>query len=692
MSVKIKTNSLTALPTALVEGATTEGNEDRSMYFRTDGTLNWSGTQLSWSGNIMIDIVNSASGTVTTHTISTANSPQSLADGESMWVSIDRTQTSETLTVNRTSVTPIPAQTPTNRTVLVFARRKDGAAADLHLPWMRTSISSGQSFDFKTGTGSLATTTGAGTVQLNNAAASSPPKVPAIGTNGTLSVTATTATGSYAIKGTGDGSGAGLWGVGGAFGPGGKFTAGASGPAVEAWDGNISFEGTGGRVVDMDDPVEQQDATTKKWVEEDAFLGWALANWGSKTTGVEDTYDLCWTQVDTTEYTTSGGNAFWTVIGGSSDAPHAARSSDSGYWKNANSQIATAFAAVGASFPYPMGGVVSAVQSDGTTVLNGVEIGFNTNAGSADDNMRSWISLDNGYTWSINQNNNNSTGERYTGKQWAARGRVFAASCDDAITNTSPGLVSFQVDTPGALATEYPLSIAGGQLSHFVDNGTYAVIIGAANTTNNSSAATKADITNTGGSWASVALGTTSPCTGLIWEPVGERFIAIFASGEIRYSASGLGAPTAAWALATTIGSPNTNVANNCIATDGLGNVVVLGAGTIHYSTDNGLTYTQSYIEGLGGTPSLTYIAYGGGFWVAGGAALNGCSLLLTISTKDLTLSNNAGPTRSWIRRYPGADSANGITKIVYGNRQFAAITQGAVYMTPGHVITNWND
>lgn len=119
-----------------------DGQEDRSAYFRSDDPVVWSGTSLTFTQNIILEIVNTKSGTLTQHTILVAGSPISLSDGSSAYISVSRTTASENVSVVLSSVTPIPAQTQSNKDIFVLARR---VGSRLHIPLHKEVLNSGQS-------------------------------------------------------------------------------------------------------------------------------------------------------------------------------------------------------------------------------------------------------------------------------------------------------------------------------------------------------------------------------------------------------------------------------------------------------------------------------------------------------------------------------------------------------------------
>lgn len=136
--------SLTARAGELTD-AMGDAQEDRSAYLRSDNPVTWTGTQLQFTTDIVLEIINTKSGALKSATIQVADSPIALANNESAWVLIDRTVASENLTVNLSGTTPIPAQTQANKDVIIIARRKDALGAGyLHLPLHKQVLEPGQ--------------------------------------------------------------------------------------------------------------------------------------------------------------------------------------------------------------------------------------------------------------------------------------------------------------------------------------------------------------------------------------------------------------------------------------------------------------------------------------------------------------------------------------------------------------------
>lgn len=124
-----------------------DSQEDRSAYLRSDTTVTWTGTELQFASDIILEIINTKNATIKTATILAANSPIVLANEESAWISIDRTLATQNVTINKSGTTPIPAQTQSNKDVFVIARRKDALGFTyLHIPLHKQIIEPGQTF------------------------------------------------------------------------------------------------------------------------------------------------------------------------------------------------------------------------------------------------------------------------------------------------------------------------------------------------------------------------------------------------------------------------------------------------------------------------------------------------------------------------------------------------------------------
>lgn len=139
--------------------------EDRSAYLRSTDPVTWDGSKLTFTADIVLEIVNTKNGTVTTHTLpaSSIYSPAVVAgeidltfDQYTAWVRVNRSATSETLSLNITPLNAIPAQTQADKDVFVlFKAVGTSGSADLYLPFIKQLINPGQTVRIgASGTGS----------------------------------------------------------------------------------------------------------------------------------------------------------------------------------------------------------------------------------------------------------------------------------------------------------------------------------------------------------------------------------------------------------------------------------------------------------------------------------------------------------------------------------------------------------
>lgn len=144
-NIRGTTNENLTARAGVLTDAMGDSQEDRSAYLRSNDPVTWTGSQLQFTSDIVLEIINTKSGTVKTATVLASNSPISLSNGESAWVSIDRTLTSENLTVYLSGTTPIPAQSQANKDIIVLARRQDNLGEGyLYLPFHKQVIEPGQ--------------------------------------------------------------------------------------------------------------------------------------------------------------------------------------------------------------------------------------------------------------------------------------------------------------------------------------------------------------------------------------------------------------------------------------------------------------------------------------------------------------------------------------------------------------------
>lgn len=124
-----------------------DAQEDRSGYLRSDSVVTWTGSEIQFSEDLILELINTKDGTLTQHTIAAANSPISVGNAESIYVKVKRDDASETLTLVNSGTTPIPAQTQLNKDVFVLFRRVDTASGlqMLHMPFHKQVLQPGQS-------------------------------------------------------------------------------------------------------------------------------------------------------------------------------------------------------------------------------------------------------------------------------------------------------------------------------------------------------------------------------------------------------------------------------------------------------------------------------------------------------------------------------------------------------------------
>jgi hypothetical protein len=118
--------------------------EDRSAFIRSNSPVVWTGTQLQFTDNIVLEIINSKIGTTTLHTILTSGSPLNLTNGQIAYITVDRTTASENVTL--TVGTSTPAQVQANKDIFVLFKRIDiSGQGFLFLPFNRQVFRAGQS-------------------------------------------------------------------------------------------------------------------------------------------------------------------------------------------------------------------------------------------------------------------------------------------------------------------------------------------------------------------------------------------------------------------------------------------------------------------------------------------------------------------------------------------------------------------
>jgi hypothetical protein len=148
------TDSFTGAISKLITNANTTSyaisyeQEDRSAYLRSDNTILWNGANLTFTSDIILEMVNSLSGIVEQHRIAASNSPIAIGNGQSIWATITRAPAgnTENLTIYNSGSTAIPAQSLTTDQVFVFFRAIEvGSITYLHIPFMKSLVNQGQS-------------------------------------------------------------------------------------------------------------------------------------------------------------------------------------------------------------------------------------------------------------------------------------------------------------------------------------------------------------------------------------------------------------------------------------------------------------------------------------------------------------------------------------------------------------------
>jgi len=117
--------------------------EDRSGFLRSNDPIIWDGNDLSFISNIELRIPNTKTGSYATYTVSTAQSPISLTNGEMAYVELDRTSPGA---LSVSLATSLPAQTQSNKDIIVLFQRIDAPAGNfLHIPFHKQVLRQGQS-------------------------------------------------------------------------------------------------------------------------------------------------------------------------------------------------------------------------------------------------------------------------------------------------------------------------------------------------------------------------------------------------------------------------------------------------------------------------------------------------------------------------------------------------------------------
>lgn len=141
---KIKSGSIVVNPSDLLQGSVQDLIEDRSAYLRSDDTVTWTGTQLEFTADIILEVINTANGAIKAFTISSAQSPMTLNNNESAYIAVDRAS-SGAETIIKSDTVAIPSHSNDDKDIFILFRRKTAGGADfLHLPLHKQLLSPGQ--------------------------------------------------------------------------------------------------------------------------------------------------------------------------------------------------------------------------------------------------------------------------------------------------------------------------------------------------------------------------------------------------------------------------------------------------------------------------------------------------------------------------------------------------------------------
>lgn len=131
----------------LYKGTTNQQDDiergDKTGFFRSDDFVTWTGTQIEFLADIVLEMNNTA-GTTQQYSVAVAGSPIALSNGEYAYITVNRNLNSQVVTMSVAS--SLPAQPAAGFDIIPFAKRIDaGGAAYLHLPFHKQLLSEGQS-------------------------------------------------------------------------------------------------------------------------------------------------------------------------------------------------------------------------------------------------------------------------------------------------------------------------------------------------------------------------------------------------------------------------------------------------------------------------------------------------------------------------------------------------------------------
>ncbi len=133
-------NSIT-LAASKVDDVLLNHQEDRSSFLRSDELVEFTGGAISFISDIVLEVLNTKTGTQISHVIEVSNSPIAIDNGESIWCSVDRAN-GGVVTINRSTITPIPSVSYADKDVYVLFTRIDSSTDSfLHIPLHKQVIS-----------------------------------------------------------------------------------------------------------------------------------------------------------------------------------------------------------------------------------------------------------------------------------------------------------------------------------------------------------------------------------------------------------------------------------------------------------------------------------------------------------------------------------------------------------------------
>ena len=160
---KINSSAIIENPVNLQKGSVQDQIEDRSSYLRSDEVITWTGSQIEFNSDIILEIINTSGGVIKTFTIASSQSPVALNNNESAYILVDR-GTTAAATIIKSDTVAIPAHSNSEKDNFILFRRKDTVSSEkiLHIPLHKQALDEGQSVRLGAsgsggGTGSLDT-------------------------------------------------------------------------------------------------------------------------------------------------------------------------------------------------------------------------------------------------------------------------------------------------------------------------------------------------------------------------------------------------------------------------------------------------------------------------------------------------------------------------------------------------------